>query len=346
VSALAIDLAGNAWVIGSTPSPDFPVTQAAFKSRASVNNDDFVGFATKLSPAGDRVVYSTFVGGSWRSSANAIAIEASGGAVIVGSTCSPDFPVTANALQHKPGRGGGRGLEPCDGYVSKLDPSGSRAMYATYLGGIDADSLNAVALNDQSEAVVAGWTRSPDLLGTTSRGESDGLVALLGPQGNLVWIRRFGGSGADWFSSVVTGGDGTILAAGISDSTDLPCSGPLPQRPYGFVLAFRGAADDPVCSRFAGQPAAMALDDKGHVYVAGSIPFGGRTTGFVLRLTLTGRHIDWYRGTDVLAAPTKPEFLASQPDFRGACLFADRVTRETFRSLPRRWHSTQVGVAT
>src|ERR1700680_1542971 len=73
-TALAVDAAGNAWVVGNTPSPDFPVTNGAFKAQTSVNNNDSVGFATKLTPAGDRFVYSTFIGGSWRSSANGVAV--------------------------------------------------------------------------------------------------------------------------------------------------------------------------------------------------------------------------------------------------------------------------------
>lgn len=162
-TALAVDAAGNAWVVGNTPSPDFPVTNGAFKAQTSVNNNDSVGFATKLTPAGDRFVYSTFIGGSWRSSANGVAVDPAGAAVVVGSTCSSDFPVTANALQPKPG-GGGKGTEACDGYVVKLGPSGSRAEYATYLGGSDADSLNGVAVDKDRRTVVAGGCGRPTCL--------------------------------------------------------------------------------------------------------------------------------------------------------------------------------------
>jgi hypothetical protein len=289
-AALAVDAAGNAWVVGTTPSPDFPVTKGAFKIQTSVNNDDSVGFATELSSDGDRFVYSTFIGGSFRSSANSVAVDNSGGVVVVGSTCSSNFPVTANALQPKPG-GGGKGLESCDGYVVRLDPSGPGAQYATYLGGSDADNLNAVAV-DGLRTVVAGWTRSRDLLGATPHGESDGLLVILDAKGQLAGVNRFGGSGDDWFSAVAVGADGTIWAAGTSDSADLACRGPASERPFGFVVAFRHDRD-PACLEFAGQPAAISIDGKGHVYLAGSVQSGGRTTGFALRLTDT--HIDWYR---------------------------------------------------
>ena len=289
-TALAVDAAGNAWVVGNTPSPDFPVTKRAFKTQTSVNNDDSVGFATKLSPAGDRFVYSTFIGGSFRSAANSIAVDASGRVVVVGSTCSSDFPVTVNALQREPG--GGKGLEPCDGYVVKLNPSDSKAEYATYLGGSEADNLTAVAEAPNGGTVAVGWTRSTNLLATKPHGATDGLVLLLDDKGELRWVRRFGGSGEDWFSAVAVGPDGTVWAAGISDSENLPCQGPMLERPFGFVVAFHHE-QEPACVGFAGQPAAISVDRNGHVYLAGSAQSGGRTTGFVLRLT--GRRIDWYR---------------------------------------------------
>ena len=289
-TALAVDASGNAWVVGNTPSPDFPVTKGGFKTQTSINNDDSIGFATKLSPAGDRIVYSTFVGGSWRSSANAIAVDASGVAVIVGSTCSSDFPVTKDALQQKAG-GGGKGLDPCDGYVVRLDSSAAKTEYATYVGGGDADSLNAVAL-DGARTVVAGWTRSSNLLGTTPHGESDALLVAFDAKGRMESVRRFGGSGSEWFSAVAIAPDGTVWAAGTSDSEDIPCRKPASGRPFGFVVAFRND-QIPICVGFAGQPAAISIDRNGHVYLAGSDRALGEPRGFVLGLT--GRHIDWYK---------------------------------------------------
>jgi hypothetical protein len=290
-TSLAVDASGSVWVTGYTPSPDFPVTAGAFKTRAEVNNDDSVGFLTKLSPTGDRFLYSTFVGGSFRSTANGVAVDSSGHAIVVGSTCSVDFPVTQNAIQRKLASGV-HGLEPCDGFVVKLDSSGSRAHYATYFGGSDDDNLSAVAIGADGEAFVAGWTRSRDLFGTGPLGESDGFVALVGLQGELKWIRRFGGSGNDWFSSVAVAPDGTIWVAGTSESTDLPCFGRVTSTPYGFVVGLR-PRQEPLCVRFAGEPAALSLDRRGHVYVSGSLHETERITGFAVKLD-EGR-IAWYQ---------------------------------------------------
>jgi Beta-propeller repeat len=103
-TAIAIDGFLNAYVAGRTPSPDFPVTAGASSTTTSVHNDDWTGFVSKIREHGDQLLYSTFLGGNYRSSANAIAIDSKGRAFVVGSTCSSKFPTTASAiLQKAPG---------------------------------------------------------------------------------------------------------------------------------------------------------------------------------------------------------------------------------------------------
>ena len=80
-------------------------------------------------------------------------IDASGSAYVVGSTSSLDFP-TQNPLQ--PAFAGG----PNDGFITKLNPSGSSLVYSTYLGGSDADFIQAVAVNSAGNAYLAGYTTS------------------------------------------------------------------------------------------------------------------------------------------------------------------------------------------
>jgi Beta-propeller repeat len=71
-TAIAVDSLGAAYVAGRTLSPDFPVTQGALIVTSRVNNDDWIGFVTKISKKGDAFGYSTLLGGSYRSSANAM----------------------------------------------------------------------------------------------------------------------------------------------------------------------------------------------------------------------------------------------------------------------------------
>jgi hypothetical protein len=70
------------WAI--TPSPDFPITAGAFSTKTRVNNDDWTGFVGKISQRGEHLLYSSFIGGNFRSSANAIAVDSTVRAFVVG----------------------------------------------------------------------------------------------------------------------------------------------------------------------------------------------------------------------------------------------------------------------
>ncbi|HUO29817.1 MAG TPA: hypothetical protein VMU80_11415 [Bryobacteraceae bacterium] len=97
-TGIAVGHSGDAYIVGRTPSPAFPVTPGAFSTKTNVNNNDWVGFVSRISPHGDRLVYSSFIGGNFRSSANAAAVDSQGRAFVGGSTCSSTFPTTQTAV--------------------------------------------------------------------------------------------------------------------------------------------------------------------------------------------------------------------------------------------------------
>src|SRR5438876_6180112 len=65
---IAVDVAGNAYVTGSTGSIDFPTTAGAF------GGGGVDAFVTKLNPTGTALVYSTYLGGNSFDSGNAITV--------------------------------------------------------------------------------------------------------------------------------------------------------------------------------------------------------------------------------------------------------------------------------
>src|SRR6266849_5648817 len=124
-TGIAVDSAGNGYVVGTTSSADFPVTPGVFQT-VCVGSCAFV---TKINPAGTALVYSTYLGGTrnYGASGSGIAVDSAGNAYITGETSSPDFP-TVNPLQ--PVLNG-----PADAFVSKISPTGSALVYSTFLGG-------------------------------------------------------------------------------------------------------------------------------------------------------------------------------------------------------------------
>src|SRR2546421_1186526 len=162
---IAVDGAGNAYVVGTTQSPDFPTTTGAFKrTGASGNFADL--FVSKLNPSGTALVYSTFLGGSNFEFARGIAIDASGNAYVTGETESSDFPTTAGAFDrtfHIPPNCPRCGAaDNYDGFAAKLNPSGSALLYSTFLGGTDIDSPRGIAVDGSGNAYVTGETLSLD----------------------------------------------------------------------------------------------------------------------------------------------------------------------------------------
>jgi hypothetical protein len=74
--AVAVDPSGQPIIVGATPSGDFPVTLRAYQTRTHVNNDDHVGYVSKLSSNLGALVFSTFLGGTFRTVLYAITADA------------------------------------------------------------------------------------------------------------------------------------------------------------------------------------------------------------------------------------------------------------------------------
>jgi hypothetical protein len=171
-NAIAADAGGNAYVVGSTDSTDFP-KQGELQATLNGGSDAFI---TKINSTGSALVYSTFLGGSDSETANGIALDTSGNAYVAGTTRSIDFPVV-NAVQTANG-----GLS--DAFLLKLSANGGELLYATYLGGTSDDVSNGLALDAQNSAYLTGYTQSTNFpnknqIQTSSGGAYDAFVAKI-----------------------------------------------------------------------------------------------------------------------------------------------------------------------
>jgi hypothetical protein len=118
---IAVDSAGDAYVVGETESNDFPTMNPLQKKYAG-NGDAFV---TEFGPNGSALLYSTFLGGTRRDGGSSIAIDGSNNAYITGYTASFNFP-TKSAFQ--PAYGGGR----YDAFVAKIHiPAATTTTFAS-----------------------------------------------------------------------------------------------------------------------------------------------------------------------------------------------------------------------
>jgi hypothetical protein len=186
-SDIAVDVAGSAYVTGTTGSSDFPTTVGSFDRTLGGSGDAFV---TKLKPAGSALAYSTYLGGeSGGENGSGIALHLRR-AYITGATSSADFP-TAPWSFDRTFNG------EVDAFMTKVDATGSALMYSTYLGGSNFDIGNGIAAGSAGRAYVAGSTSSSDFPTTpgafdrTFSESSDGFVTKLDVRKRALHERRW-----------------------------------------------------------------------------------------------------------------------------------------------------------
>jgi hypothetical protein len=276
IGAVTIDRSGAAYVAGITTSTNFPVVNAA---RPQYGGGVFDGFVAKVTPAGDALQFSTYLGGSDVDEPSAIALSPRGEVYVGGMTMSSDFPVVT------PVQGQYHGL--FDGFLSKLSADGSRVLYSTYLGTSGWDSvLDLKALDDETLLVAGyagfGFPVTPGVFGAFFHGSRDAFVSRLSADGQrFIFSTYFGGGHDDGAVRVDVDPAGHVWIVGSTDSTDLPMKNPL-QDTYGddgccqdaFVAELSADATQLLFSTYLGgtdidSGTGLGVDGMGNVYVGG-----------------------------------------------------------------------------
>jgi beta-propeller repeat-containing protein len=223
--AIAVDSSGNAYVTGTTTA-GFPTTAGAYQTSATIATS----FVAKLGPAGNTLIYGTFVQGS---TASSIAVDAGGNAYVAGSAWT-GFKTTTGAYQTSNKATGTNGT---NAFVVKLNPTGTAALYATFLGGsynnttgvTNGDSAAGIAVDASGNAYVGGGALSSDFPLTANAFQSGsgsgehGFITKLNPQGTgLVYSARLGGSQAEGVTGLALDTAGNVYATGWTTSSNFP----------------------------------------------------------------------------------------------------------------------------
>jgi hypothetical protein len=217
---IALDSAGNVYVAGATGSSNFPTTTGAFDRTQNTTND---GFITKLNPAGSGLVYSTYFGGTATESIHHIVVHTDGSAYIVGYTTATDLPTTTGAYRTTSNGG------PVDGFVARLNATGTGLIYSTYMGGSGHDVVSGIALDRKGNATITGLTTSSGFPTTanaydrTYHGGDDVFITRLNFNGTaLLYSTLVGGSNDDDGTYIQTDPAGNAYVVGTTLSTNFP----------------------------------------------------------------------------------------------------------------------------
>ncbi len=227
-TALAVDASGNAYLAGIADSAAFPKTPAAYQPAFKGGGGDL--FLAKVNPNGTTLLYSTLLGGRGEEAAFGLAVDPAGNAFLGGFTNSADFPVTAQAFQ--------KTAQADSSFVVKVNSAGTDLVYSTFLGGSRGDYANRLAVDAQGNAIIAGFTESPDFpvtpdafqsgLGLRRRGAGTtaaaaAFLAKLNPAGTaLLYSTYFGGSTADEAKDLALDSAGNAYLIGTASSINFP----------------------------------------------------------------------------------------------------------------------------
>ena len=242
---IAVDLGGNAYVVGYTYSTNFPT----FNPYQGKNAGGVDAFITKLNKGGSAFVFSTYLGGSGDDRGWAIAVDSDLNIYVAGSTLTPctpasttttmcnpteTFPTTPGAFQtlntsQSPGYS--------DVFVAKLNFPGTALIYSTLVGGALTDSPAGIAVDSSGDAYVTGYTESNNFPTANAVQASytggtcgpnpcpDAFITEVNPQGTaLVYSTYLGGSAANWGNGIALDSNTppNAYVVGTTTSSDFP----------------------------------------------------------------------------------------------------------------------------
>ena len=249
------------------------------------------------------IEFSTTIGGDVHNSrGNAVAVDAEGNVYVAGLTLEATFPATSGAYNTTPPSATGERFVV--GFLAKLDPTGSRLVYSTFIGGANSSDYNIsrqtepgfISVDSDGSLTVVGGTfqedfpTTPDALQSTNKGNGDVFITVLDPSGtDLEYSTYFGGGSSDGYfinGDHVMTADGHLYIVGGTQSTDLPvtagvyCASLCATNGDGYLLMLdMGQKSLQICSYLGGcSPARLAIDGDRNILITGTPVKGMFTT--------------------------------------------------------------------
>jgi Beta-propeller repeat len=308
------------WEVGADGS------RQAIDSKFVMLGDDSYGFAAPDRTEGSAIVvdpgltYSSFIGGTNTEHGCGVSVDEQCALFIAGDTKSVDFPVWPGSydLTHN---------GDVDTFCSKVDATGGKLVYSTFLGGALGDFGHGVIVDNKGQAHITGGTKSIDFPITAGAfqsiqmGEGDVFVTKLNDKGTgLVYSTFVGGTGDEGSlggQGIAVDSTGAVYVTGFTGSADYPVTAGVYQSALAGVV-------DVFCTKVSPDGSALAystyigganldianaidIDAAGNAYCGGwsisndypttpgafeTVP-NGNSNGVMSRLNATGSALDW-----------------------------------------------------
>lgn len=283
---VAVDASGNVYVrsrssIGLFGLNHFPTTPGAFRNSGAY-------YVSKLNPSLSTLLYSTAIAGDENRNLSSegvagggLAVDTSGNAYVTGYAEAGTLSTTSGA--HRTSSCGR------DAFVVKLNPTGTAAIYSTYLVGGTGCSTSTIgydiAIDSSGNAYVGGMTTAPHYptinglqagpLETCSACVGDGFIMKLSPAGQPIdFSTTYGSTAADDVRAIAISGSAIVVAGQTSPGNALgfadlwhvnpPLAAPNKQTGRIFVAKINLAAPAPAPGIVGFSHAVRAGDQSGY----------------------------------------------------------------------------------
>lgn len=227
---IAVDNDGNLHITGSTTSTDFPVANAYQPTYGGGSSDAFL---TKLGPAGNFLIYSTYLGGNgplylpgnYLEIGNAITFDNVGNAYLAGETDSFNFPVLQPLKATK-----GGSSSASDAFLLKMSTAGS-LLFSTYLGGNNNDDAALGMTTDTAGNIyLSGSTFStdfpvlnaPSFLSQNASRSNAFVMKLSADLSSIIYSTLIGGNGHESAGAIAVDTSQNVYLGGSTFSHDFP----------------------------------------------------------------------------------------------------------------------------
>lgn len=218
VMDVAADIANNIIAVGKTVSTTGISTGGSYQPSKALGQDAFV---MKFQPTG-AFIWGTFFGGSSFDSALGVDTDSTTDDIcFTGTTVSSIFPVLSG---HQMSYGGG-GM---DGFIAKINSSGTTLLWSTFYGGTGWDEGHAIVIDYLGNVIMGGSTKSSAGIATAGAaqtifggGTADAMIVKFNSGGVRQWGAYMGGNDNDYCNGIACDGFGNIIAAGDTYSNNL-----------------------------------------------------------------------------------------------------------------------------
>lgn len=307
--AAALDVAPDdaPVVVGDTWSPQFPTTPGSYQPSGATTTSTSNIFVTKLSPVGNSLLWSTFVGGPDYEHATAVTVLDDGDVVVAGDPDADLAPLPDAQVFDATFNAG-------DKMILKLSSDGTALEWLTYFR---TARILCLAHDAQGEIVFGGnWYESDGPLPTTPGAfqattpdpptsfQADGFVARLSADAHeLLACTHLSGTNSDTVWDVAVDAAGAIYAVSQVDSGDFPTT------PSALMPAPQLNADGGITKLL---PRCTALVWSTYI----GAPINGGGGGFVERVAVDASgNCQAVGSTNEPGFPTTPDAL--QPNYIG-----------------------------